>query len=150
MSAGSKAAWCVNFFGGFAISMKLPPLKREKLADQLTWLANRHELGMPEDRRHERIRARTPRTTLHPAVGARSDGGDRRRVALGRRAFALELGLPPVGTPVTVGVTKGRVVRVFANGLAIEFARVIPEIGIRRNHRTLSPQATGLARHMLE
>ena len=44
--------------------MKLPPLKREKFADQLTWLANRQALGMPEDRRHERIVPRTPNTTL--------------------------------------------------------------------------------------
>ena len=40
-----------TFFGGFAICMKLPPAKRDKLADQLTWLANRSFLGMPEDRR---------------------------------------------------------------------------------------------------
>src|SRR5579863_6676407 len=53
-----------EFQGGFAISMKVPGLKRERLADQLTWLANRQELGMPEDRRHERIRPRSPRTTL--------------------------------------------------------------------------------------
>jgi len=32
----------------------------------------------------------------------------------------------PVGTPVTVGATRGRVVRLFANGLAVEFTRVIP------------------------
>ena len=53
-----------HFYGGFAIQMKLPPLKREKLADQLTWLANRQVLGMPEDRRHERIVPRNRHTTL--------------------------------------------------------------------------------------
>ncbi len=46
-----------HFEDGFAIQMKLPVIKREKLADQLTWLANRQALGMAEDRRHERIRA---------------------------------------------------------------------------------------------
>jgi hypothetical protein len=116
-----------EFLGGFAISMKLPTLKREKLADQLTWLANRHELGMPEDRRHERIRARTPRTTLILPQGrelmATIVDVSRSGVAL---SFAVPVS-PPVGTPVTVGSTKGRVVRLFANGLAVEFARVIPE-----------------------
>ena len=34
---------------------------------------------------------------------------------------------PPVGTPVTVGATKGRVVRLFAQGVAVEFARIVPE-----------------------
>ena len=40
------------------------PDKREKLAAQLTWLANRHILGLPEDRRHERIELSNPRSTL--------------------------------------------------------------------------------------
>jgi hypothetical protein len=116
-----------EFLGGFAISMKLPPLKREKLADQLTWLANRHELGMPEDRRHERIRARTPRTTLILPGGREVMASI---IDVSRSGVALSLSaavVPPAGTPVTVGVTKGRVVRVFPNGLAVEFARVIPE-----------------------
>jgi hypothetical protein len=116
-----------EFLGGFAISMKLPPLKRDKLADQLTWLANRHELGMPEDRRHERIRARTPRTTLILPGGREVMASI---IDVSRSGVALSLSasvVPPAGTPVTVGVTKGRVVRVFPNGLAVEFARVVPE-----------------------
>ena len=40
---------------GFAITMNLPPLKRDKLADQLTWFATRNVVGLPEDRRHERF-----------------------------------------------------------------------------------------------
>src|ERR1700724_4823593 len=42
------------FPGGFAIRMNVPPAKRDKLATQLAWLANRHALGLPPDRRHER------------------------------------------------------------------------------------------------
>ncbi|MBN9053737.1 MAG: PilZ domain-containing protein, partial [Rhizobiales bacterium] len=37
---------------GFAIQLNATDRKREKLAAQLTWIANRHELGLPEDRRH--------------------------------------------------------------------------------------------------
>src|SRR3954454_15949244 len=40
---------------GFAMSIGAPPRKREKLAAQLTWLANRQMLNLPEDRRHGRI-----------------------------------------------------------------------------------------------
>ena len=36
------------------------PRKRDKLAAQLTWLANRHILSLPEDRRHGRIVPRNP------------------------------------------------------------------------------------------
>jgi hypothetical protein len=116
-----------EFLGGFAVSMKLPALKREKLADQLTWLATRHELGLPEDRRHERIRARKPRTTLILPNGREVMASI---IDVSRSGAGLALATPvapPVGTPVTVGSTKARVVRMFANGLAVEFARVIPE-----------------------
>src|SRR5262245_57850504 len=40
---------------GLAMSIAATLRKRDKLASQLTWLANRHALGLPEDRRHERI-----------------------------------------------------------------------------------------------
>jgi hypothetical protein len=115
-----------EFQGGFAIAMKLPQLKRERLADQLTWLANRHELGMPEDRRHERIRPRRPRTTLILPTGREVMATV---IDISQSGAALALAspvAPPVGTPVTVGATKGRVVRLFTDGLAVEFARMIP------------------------
>jgi PilZ domain len=47
-----------TFPTGFAVQMTLPPAKREKLADQMTWLANRQSLGLPEDRRHAHRAAR--------------------------------------------------------------------------------------------
>ncbi len=46
---------------GFSMSINATDRKREKLAAQLTWPANKHELGLPEDRRHDRL---TPRSTL--------------------------------------------------------------------------------------
>ena len=36
----------------------------DKLAAQLTWLSNRHVLGLPEDRRHERVVPKASRTLL--------------------------------------------------------------------------------------
>lgn len=116
-----------EFAGGFAIAMKAPAMKRERLADQLTWLANRQELGMPEDRQHERIKSRRGRTTLILPSGREVMASI---VDISQSGVALTLAspvAPPVGTPVTVGATKGRVVRHFAHGLAVEFARIIPE-----------------------
>src|SRR2546423_2601985 len=49
---------------GFAMTISATARKRDKLAAQLTWLANRHILGLPEDRRHDRIVPRNPRTTV--------------------------------------------------------------------------------------
>ncbi len=54
---------------GFAMSIAATPRKRDKLAAQLTWLANRQILGLPEDRRHDRIVPRNPRSTMVLADG---------------------------------------------------------------------------------
>ena len=45
---------------GFAMTVSATPRKRDKLAAQLTWLANRQILNLPEDRRHDRIVPRNP------------------------------------------------------------------------------------------
>ena len=46
---------------GFAMTISATARKRDKLAAQLTWLANRDILNLPEDRRHGRF---TPRRAL--------------------------------------------------------------------------------------
>ena len=53
-----------QFQNGFAMTIGATARKRDKLAAQLTWLANRHILGLPEDRRHDRIVPRNPRSTM--------------------------------------------------------------------------------------
>ena len=114
-----------HFYGGFAIQMKLPPLKREKLADQLTWLANRQVLGMPEDRRHERIEPRNRSTTLTLPGGRQHLA---RIVDVSRSGAALTVNaLPSIGAPVVVGTRPAQVVRLFNGGLAVEFNRLVPE-----------------------
>ncbi|RVA59602.1 PilZ domain-containing protein, partial [Mesorhizobium sp. M7A.F.Ca.CA.001.11.2.1] len=45
---------------GFAMTVIASDRKKDKLAAQLTWLANKHELDLPEDRRHERVAPRNP------------------------------------------------------------------------------------------
>src|SRR6201991_1400000 len=45
---------------GFAMTVAATPRKRDKLAAQLTWLANRQILNLPEDRRHDRVAPRNP------------------------------------------------------------------------------------------
>ena len=110
-----------HFQGGFAISMKLPRLKREKLADQLTWLANRQELGMPEDRRHERIAPHVPHTTLILPNG-REFIARIIDVSISGAALSVAVELLP-GTPVTVGLTRAQIVRSYAGGVAVEFLR---------------------------
>ncbi|MBN9083861.1 MAG: pilus assembly protein PilZ [Rhizobiales bacterium 62-17] len=113
-----------NIENGFAAQLRVSPLKRDKLADQLTWMANRHLLGLPEDRRHERIEPVTKRAMLKPGDGTEAIV---RVIDVSISGAALETALrPPVGTYVTVGRTEGVVVRHFAEGIAIEFLKELP------------------------
>jgi hypothetical protein len=113
-----------HFDKGFAIQMRLPVLKREKLADQLTWLVNRQALGLPEDRRHERIAPHFTRTTLKTP-----DGGEyaARLIDISISGAAMNVDASPtIGSPVIVGDTPAQIVRHFAGGVAVEFARLLP------------------------
>jgi hypothetical protein len=56
---------------GFAMSVGATARKRDKLAAQLTWLANRDILNLPEDRRHDRIVPRNPIALLSLEDGSK-------------------------------------------------------------------------------
>ena len=104
---------------GFAICISAAFRKRDKIASQLTWLANRQALGLPEDRRHERITPHNLTTVLRLENG-RAFAARLIDISLSGAALALEH-RPPIGTGVTIGSTTGKVVRHFANGVAVEF-----------------------------
>jgi hypothetical protein len=111
-----------TFPNGFAMTIGATSRKRDKLAAQLTWLANRHILGLPEDRRHGRFVPRNPISRLIMPNGvnlacriidvSQSGAG----VATAER--------PPLGAMVTLGKVQGRVVRHLEDGFAIEFVRL--------------------------
>ena len=106
--------------GGFAMTVNASEGKRDKLAAQLTWLANKHELDLPEDRRHERLQPRNPRSVLKLTDGRQYQC----RIAdLSLSGAGLEIETKPeIGTEVMLGSIRGRVVRHFADGVAVEFA----------------------------
>jgi hypothetical protein len=111
------------FQNGFAMTISATARKRDKLAAQLTWLANRHILGLPEDRRHGRIVPRNPTGRLILPSGVNltcriidvSESGA--GIATNER--------PPIGALVTLGKVQGRVVRHLEDGFAIEFTRLL-------------------------
>ena len=107
---------------GFAMTIAATPRKRDKLAAQLTWLANRHILNLPEDRRHGRLTPRNPRTTMTLPNGATAPCSiiD---MSLSGAAIACET-KPTVGALITLGRTQARVVRLRDDGFAIEFTRL--------------------------
>jgi hypothetical protein len=108
--------------GGFQVSLTASDRKKNKIAAQLTWLANKHELDMPEDRRHQRVAPRNPITTLSMADGRQYPC---RILDLSISGAAVELRMrPALNSQVILGSMRGRVVRHFEEGIAIEFATV--------------------------
>ena len=106
--------------GGFAMTIMASERKRDKLAAQLTWLANKHELDLPEDRRHERVLPRNPMTVLQFEDGRKYQC---RIIDLSLSGAAVELDVKPaMGMAVILGTMRGRVVRHFDDGIAVEFA----------------------------
>lgn len=107
---------------GFAMTVLASERKKDKLAAQLTWLANKHELDLPEDRRHERVSPRNPMSTLRLADGRQYPC---RIIDLSLSGAAIEIEVrPALAVEVTLGTMRGRVVRHFEDGVAIEFAMV--------------------------
>lgn len=105
---------------GFAMTILASERKRDKLAAQLTWLANKHELDLPEDRRHERVAPRNPMNTLQLPDGRRYPC---RIIDLSLSGAAVEIEVKPaIGAQVMLGTMRGQVVRHFEDGIAIEFA----------------------------
>jgi hypothetical protein len=110
------------FENGFAMTISATIRKRDKLAAQLTWLANRHILDLPEDRRHGRVPPRNPLARLILPNG-RNVTCRVIDVSQSGAGIATEE-RPPLGTIVTLGTVQGRVVRHLEDGFAIEFTRL--------------------------
>jgi len=106
---------------GFAISMNLPPMKRDKLADQLTWFANRHNYSLPEDRRHERFTPLMQRTLVRLPDGQEIIAKIK-DVSLSGVGIETEV-RPPLGARIVIGTTPVVVVRHFEIGIGGEFER---------------------------
>jgi hypothetical protein len=120
---GRVEGHCVRLIeNGFAMTIQGTLRRRDKLADQLTWFANRNTLGLPEDRRHERFTLRNPRSLLAFGNGESMPARVLDVSLSGAAVQAREK--PPVGTPVMLGRTPGRVVRHLETGFAVEFTRI--------------------------
>jgi PilZ domain len=117
-----------HFQNGFAITFSATVRKRDKLAGQLTWLANRQILGLPEDRRHERVQPRIPRTVITLDNGQQVVA---RLIDVSTSGAGISTDLPlTMDQRIVVGKLPAKVVRVFEGGVAVEFGRILtsPEI----------------------
>ncbi len=104
---------------GFAMTVGATARKRDKLAAQLTWLANRDILNLPEDRRHDRIVPRNPIAVVTWEDGQRMTCRIM-DLSLSGAAVATEH-KPPLKSLVRLGCVPARVVRNLEEGVALEF-----------------------------
>ena len=111
-----------QFQNGFAMTVAATTRKRDKLAAQLTWLANRHILNLPEDRRHGRFTPRNPSARLILPNGLNVAC---RVIDLSASGAAIKTEhRPEIGALITLGNATGRVVRHLEEGFAVEFTRL--------------------------
>jgi len=105
--------------GGFTMEIIASSRKRDKMAAQLTWLANKDILNLPEDRRHERVVPDIRHSTVVLDDGRRYNC---KIIDISLSGAAIELAVrPAMGTPVTLGRMRARVIRHFQDGVAVEF-----------------------------
>jgi hypothetical protein len=108
--------------GGFQMQLISSPRRRDKMAAQLTWLANKDLLNLPEDRRHERVVPDMRHSSILLEDGRRYNC---KITDISLSGAAVEIDVrPALGTPVTLGRMRARVVRHFPDGIAVEFASV--------------------------
>jgi len=107
------------FDGGFRMSLAATSRKRDKMAAQLTWLANKELLDLPEDRRHERVVPDNRHSMVVLDDGRRYNC---KIIDISLSGAAIELAVrPAMGTPLTLGRMRARVIRHFPDGVGVEF-----------------------------
>lgn len=118
------------FEGGFAITMNVTQHKREKIAAQLTWLINKHELQAVPDRRHERVRAANEKSTLKLAEGITVEC---RVIDVSLSGASIETpARPAIGTEVVFGKLRCRVMRHHEHGIGVAFLDIQEPEAIRK------------------
>lgn len=116
--------------GGFAVEIIASQHKREKLAAQLTWLANRHEFEEADGRRHERIVPKRDEPSLQFEDG----------VTLPCKVLDVSISgalvkteaRPGLGSEVMLGKLRSRVVRHDKQGIALQFLDIQQPTALRR------------------
>ncbi len=108
-----------TFDGGFAVEFQASQHKREKLAAQITWLVNRAETGLPDERRHARYVVTDKLLTLKLADGSAIDCRVQDFSLSG--ASIITVTRPAVGSEVMLGRLRGKVVRHHDQGIAVTF-----------------------------
>jgi hypothetical protein len=104
---------------GYAIEFRVPPRKREKIADALTWLVNKDRLGLSDERIAERRPATGQVIAIHgKGITIACAIAD---VSLFGVALKTSGPRPMIGDRVQIGERAGTCVRYIEGGFAVDF-----------------------------
>lgn len=104
---------------GYAVEFRVPPRKRDKIADALTWLVNKDKLGLEDDRVAERRPAGGQVIAIHGNdVSIACAVAD---VSLFGVALKTVGPRPMIGDRVQIGERAGTCVRYIDGGFAVDF-----------------------------
>lgn len=119
-----------TFQDGFALELTASGYKREKIANQLTWLVNKDKLSSIDDRKHDRFAPRNSKAklTLEDETVLDCEIVD---ISLGGAAVIVEPA-PETGQLVILGFIRGQVVRHSGNTVSIQFADIQDPATIER------------------
>jgi PilZ domain len=113
---------------GFVLEIESTSRKRDKLGTQLTWLANRDVLNLPEDRRHERIIPLDTKISIRRISDPQAMPIPGQMIDLSRSGAAVAAGGSFVkGEVLLLGTTPAVVTRIYNEGIAVEFRVPIPD-----------------------
>jgi len=110
--------------GGFTLKLKLSARMRERLEERLDWLRRKARGEDVEKRRYQRFKPRESKSAVVLEDG-RSYACEVIDISISGASVRCPV-LPALGTMVTLGKTRGRVVRHHDEGFAIEFTRLLP------------------------
>jgi hypothetical protein len=114
---------------GFGVLFEATAHKREKIAEQLTWLINKDTLGLGEDideRAPRRDPAKAVTVTLEDGRAMHCEVQDFSIVGASLRTAQKR---PDIGAWVRIGMTYGRVSRYLEEGFAVDFQAIQPRRG---------------------
>jgi hypothetical protein len=110
------------FDGGFAVRILASLQKRERIANLLTWLSNQKDLGLGEERKHERV---VPRINASKLILPNGDVHNCRVIDVSLSGASVDCAIkPPLDTVVILGRMRGRVVRHHDQGIALQFVEL--------------------------
>lgn len=111
---------------GYAVEFRAPPRKRDKIADQLTWLINKDRLGLSDERDAERRVSGGQVVAVYGGVSIACAVVD---VSIFGVALRTAGPRPMIGDKVTIGERSGTCVRYIEDGFAVDFRTLHAEEG---------------------